>query len=251
MALRPQNPSKPADDREAAQQDGFLREVDEALREQEFVDLLKRYGKPVGGAIIALLLGLAGYLYWDHARREAAGELSEKTILALDKIDPRGGGLDQALKDIDPLTKEGGAASQANARMLRAAISFQQGKQEDAAREFAAVAADEKAPQPLRDMALVRETAIRFDQLAPQQVVDRLKGLAVPGNPWFGSAGEMVGMAYLKQGKPDLAGAMFVAVAKDKDVPQSLRTRMRQIGGQLGFDAGEDPAQAAAAASAQ
>ena len=93
-------------------------------------------------------------------------------------------------------------------------------------------------------MGLIRETAIRFDQLAPQQVVDRLKPLAVPGNSWFGSAGEMVGMAYLKLGKTDLAGAMFVAVAKDNDVPQSLRTRMRQIAGQLGFDAGEHPAAA-------
>lgn len=250
MALRPQNPSTPATDRDAAQQDGFLREVDEALREQEFFDLAKRYGKPLGAAIIALLLGLAGYLYWDHSRKEAAGQLSERAVLALEKIDPRGGGLDSALKDIDPLTKEGSAAARANARILRAAISFQQGKQEDAAREFAAVAADEQAPQPFRDVALLRETAIRFDQLPPQQVVDRLKALAVPGNPWFGSAGEMVGIAYLKLGKPDLAGAMFVAVAKDKDVPQSLRTRMRQISGQLGFDAGEDPALATAAAPA-
>lgn len=251
MALRPQNPGNPAADRDAAQQDGFLREVDEALREQELFDLAKRYGKAVGAGIAALLLGLAGYLWWDHSTKQASAELSEKAVLALDKIDPRGGGLDQALKDIDPLVSQGSAAAQANARMLRAAISFQQGKHEDAARDFAAIAADAKAPQALRDMALIRETAIRFDQLGPQQVVDRLKPLAVPGNPWFGSAGELAGMAYLKQGKPDLAGAMFVAVAKDKNVPQSLRTRMRQLAGQLGFDAGEEPAQPATGAAAR
>ena len=71
-------------------------------------------------------------------------------------------------------------------------------------------------------------------------MVDRLKPLAVPGNPWFGSAGEMSGMALLKLGKTDLAGAMFVAVANDKQVPQSLRTRMRQIAGQYGYEAGEE-----------
>ena len=41
------------------------------------------------------------------------------------------------------------------------------------------------------DAALVRMTAIELDTLPPQAVVDRLKGLAVAGNPWFGSAGEL------------------------------------------------------------
>ena len=236
-----------ANDRDAAQQDGFLREVDEALREQELGDMLRRYGKPVGAAIVALLLGLAGYLWWDNSHKAAAGELSEKAILALDKLDSQGGGVADASKGIDPLVSQGGPAAQANARLLRAALAMQQGRGEDAARDFAAVAADAKAPQPMRDMALIRETAIRFDALPPQQVVDRMKPLAVPGNPWFGSAGELSGMALLKAGKPDLAGAMFAAVAKDKDVPASLRARMRQISGQLGIDAGEDPVAPAAA----
>lgn len=251
MAKSPVNPSNPANDRDQAQQDGFLREVDEALREQEMVDLLRRYGKPVGAGIAALLLGLAGYLWWDHSHKQTAAGFSEKMVLALDKIDPRGGGLDQAMKDIDPLTKEGSAASKSNALLLRAGIEYQQGHTEDAARDFAAVAADSAAPQPFRDMALVREVAIRFDSLPPQQVVDQLKPLAAPGNPWFGSAGEMSGMALLKLGKPDLAGAMFVAVANDKQVPQSVRTRMRQLAGQLGYETGEDPTVAINAAAAK
>ncbi|MFN5780541.1 MAG: hypothetical protein ACK44O_13885, partial [Novosphingobium sp.] len=73
-----------------------------------------------------------------------------------------------------------------------------------------------------------------------QQVIDRLKPLAVPGNAWFGSAGELVGMAYLKLGKPDQAGPLFAAIGKNTDVPHTLRSRMRQVAGQLGYDAGTD-----------
>ena len=65
-------------------------------------------------------------------------------------------------------------------------------------------------------------------------------GCATPGNAWFGSAGEMVAMAYLKQGKENLAGPLFAAIAKDDEVPQSLRTRTRQLAGLLGYDAVED-----------
>jgi len=76
--------------------------------------------------------------------------------------------------------------------------------------------------------------------LPPQQIIDRLKPLATPGNPWFGSAGEMVGMAYLKQNKRNLAGPLFAAIAKDEDVPQTLRSRARQLAGLLGYDAVTD-----------
>jgi hypothetical protein len=72
-------------------------------------------------------------------------------------------------------------------------------------------------------------------------VIDRLKPLAVPGKPWFGSAGELVAQAYLKQGKTEAAGALFGSIAKDKTVPDTLRRRARQLAGQLGVDAVEDP----------
>ena len=82
-----------------------------------------------------------------------------------------------------------------------------------------------------------------FDALKPQQVVDRLKPLAVEGAPWFGSAGELVAIAYMKMRKPELAGPMFAAMAKDENVPQSIRSRARQMAGLLGIDAVETPAE--------
>lgn len=225
----------------SAQQDGFLREVDEALREDQVAGALKTYGKPVGLAIVAGLLALGGYLYWDHTNKQAAAVRSEQTILALEKYTAGPTSADAALKDLAGLAKDGSPGSKAAAAMLAAGIQQQQGKTEDAAKAFAAVAADTSVPQPFRDLATLREVSIRFDALPPQQVVDRLKPLAVPGSPWFGSAGEMTGLAHIKQGKPDLAGPLFAAIAKDKTVPESLRARARLVAGQLGSDPGEVP----------
>jgi len=105
---------------------------------------------------------------------------------------------------------------------------------------YESIAGADNAPKPYRDLAAIRSVAAQFDQLDPQKVVDRLKPLATPGNPWFGSAGELVAMAYLKQGKENLAGPLLAAIAKDKDVPQSLRSRTRQLAGLLGYDAVDD-----------
>jgi hypothetical protein len=92
-------------------------------------------------------------------------------------------------------------------------------------------------PQSYRDIALIRQTALEFDALKPDDVISRLQPLAKPGNPWFGTAGEMTAMALIKQGKKDQAGRLFAAIANDKTVPDSIRSRSVQIAGSLGVDA--------------
>ena len=44
-------------------------------------------------------------------------------------------------------------------------------------------------------------------------------------------------MAYLKQGREDLAGPLLAEIAKDETVPETLRSRTRQLAGLLGYDA--------------
>lgn len=234
---KPAAPSK-AEERAAAQQDVFLREVDDALREDQLKTILNRYGKPIGAVIGVGLLALAGWLWWDNSAQQKAAEQSEKAIIALDKLEA--GNVPAAQAELAALAKDGSDGSKTAAAMTLAAILVQQGKTDEGAKAFAAIAADEAAPQAYRDLATIREVALRFETLPPQQVIDRLKPLAVPGNAWFGSAGELVGMAYLKQGKPDQAGPLFAAIGKDEAMPNSLRSRMRQLAGQLGYDAGTD-----------
>ncbi len=223
----------------------FLREVDEALRQDQMLGLAKRYGLTLGVAAGAGLLALAGYLYCDHSTNQAAAERGERYMIALDRLDA--GANDAASEELAPLAADGTAGSKAAAALMRAGIAQKQGKRADAAKAFAAIAADTSAPQPFRDLATLREVAARYDEMASQQVVDRLKPLAVPGNAWFGSAGEMLGLAYLKQGKPELAGPLFAAIAKDKGVPETMRSRGRQLAGQLGIDTIDDADKAAGA----
>jgi hypothetical protein len=224
--------------RDTAQQEGFLREIDEALREEQALDLFKRYGKPLAAAIVLGLLGLAGYLYWDHASNEKAADHAARTITALEQLD--GGNRDAASAAFAELAKDGPDGSRAVAAMAIAGIRADEGKIDEAAKAFAAVAEDGSSPQPLRDLATVRAVAVKFDALPPEQVISKLKPLAVPGNAWFGPAGELVALAYLKQGKVEQAGPLLAAIAKDKNVSESQQARTRQMAAQLGFDAVDD-----------
>lgn len=246
MALRPNKPQSRSEqlaDRDAAQQDVFMREVDEALRQDEMLGAVKRWGRPIGATVAVALLGLAGYLWWEHSTKQAAGERGEQMTIALDRVEQ--GRLDLADKQLEPLAKDSHGGTAAVAQIMRANIALQQNRKDEALRLYNAVAANADAPKPLRDLATIRGVAANFDAMAPQQVVDKLKPLAVPGNPWFGAAGELTGLAYLKMNRNDLAGPLFASVSRDKDTPETLRARTRQMAGLLGVDAIDDVAKAA------
>jgi hypothetical protein len=225
--------------------EAFYREVDEELRREQVSRAMRRYG--VAAAILLLLFlgGLGGYLWWQQQKEERAGQHSETLSGIFEDIAAgRSKGIDAKL---DEVAKNGGPGYRAAALLTKAAVAVQTGNDAAAITTYKAVAQDEDFAQPYRDLAIIRQTALEYDTLAPATVIERLKPLAVSGNPWFGSAGEMVAIAHLKAGKPELAGPIFAAIAKDQDVPETIRSRARQMAGSLGIDAVEDRAATPAA----
>lgn len=245
LALTPNNPpgTSPANSKEAAAQENFLREVEDALREDQLKALVRTRGRPILALVLGGLVGLGGWLWYTDHQNSLRGTQGETFTRALDDLEASRN--ETARQAMDPLVKSGNPGYQAAAQLTEAGIAQQAGKDADAAKTFAAVAADSALPGPYRDLATVREVSANFDKLPPQTVIDRLKPLAIPGKPWFGSAAELVAQAYLKQGKTEPAGALLAAVAKEKTVPDTLRRRTRQLAGQLGVDAVDDPAAAA------
>jgi len=237
VALPPDSEKFRADQlaaRRSAEQDVLLREVDEAVRKDQLDFAAKRYGWAIGAGVVLALAAFGGYLFWQDRREGQLEESSETLVTTLDQL--QAGQIDEAEDDLAALA-EGSSATAISAKMARAGVALRENRQQEAVGLLDEIAADGDAPKPYRDLATIRSVAARFEQMQPQQVIDRLKPLATPGNPWFGSAGELVAMAYLKQGKPDLAGPLFAAIAKDENVPQSLRLRARQMAGLLGVDA--------------
>lgn len=215
-----------------------MREVDEAVRQDEAARFARRYGRLIVALVVLALAAFGGWLWWQGHRESKLERGSEQFIGALDQLDA--GNRASAEKDLKPIAQNGAPAAAAAARMLQAGVLAEKGDKAGAAKAFFAIADDKGVPDTFRNLATIRGVSMNFDSMKPGDVVARLKPLAVPGNPWFGSAGELVAMAYYKEGKKDLAGPLFVAMAKDKDVPKSLQTRARDMAGVLGYDAVTD-----------
>ncbi len=214
-----------------------MREVDEAVRQDEVGNFAKKYGVPLGGALVLALAAFGGFLFWQNQSEENLESRSEELVQAMDELNANN--LSAADSELEALS-EGTDGVAAAAAMLRAGIAMEQDRPADAVVLFDRVANNTELPSEMRDIAAIRSVSAQYDTLDPQAVIDRIGPLAQADSAYFGSAGELVAHAYLAQNKPDQAGPLLVSISQDENVPQSIRGRTRQLAGLLGFDAIED-----------
>ena len=212
----------------------FLREVDENLRRDRARDFAKKYAKWWIAAIMLFLAASGGWIYWQYYQRQQSERDVEQLAELYKNIGT--GNLAGAPQKLDALSKSEHSAVRASALFTRAAVAIEQNDNRLAIAKYREAAGDDDLPKPYRDAALIRQTALEFDSLKPEEIIARLQPLAKPGEPWFGSAGEMTALALIKQGNKAEAGRLYVALAKDNSVPDSIRDRAVQIASSLGVD---------------
>jgi hypothetical protein len=219
VALTPQN------------NEAFLREVDDELRRDQAIHVWKRYGRALIAAVVLALVALAAFLFWQHRQTAAAEREGEQLQQAFDSLGAQDA--KAAAAPLAALAESSRDGYRAAARFTQADVLLQKDDLRGAAAIFAKIAEDASLAQPYRDLALIRQTSAEFDQLKPQVIVERMRPLAVAGNAWLGSAGELMAAAYLREGRRDLAGQVFARIAADAEVPSSLRQRAVQMAGVL------------------
>lgn len=232
--------ANPADPGEA-----FIREVDDELSRDRMRGFWSRYGRLLLMAVGLILVAAAGWLYWREQQAKAAAGRAAELTRAVAEV--QAGRTADAEGRIKALTTAAEPGTRALARLAEAAVLAQKGDTAGAAKLLDAMAADASLAQPFRDLALLRSVLMRFDDLPPATVIERLAPLARPGNAWFGSAAELTALAHLKAGRPELARPLLEGLLKDEAVPVSIRGRAQQLLASL--PAG--PAGAAAAMAAE
>jgi len=220
LALTPQN------------NEAFFREVDEEVRRDQMLGFFNRYGRLLAALLVVALAALAGWLWWKGHQAHVAGLDSELLAPALSTMEQGAPPADpKALNEVAASPRDG---YHALGGLALADVAGMKGNAAQAAGQLSALAADGRVPQALRDLATIRAVAAQFDTLPPAQVIDRLKLLAMPGTPWFGSAGELTALAHLKLGHKEQAAKLLAAIARDTTAPATLRGRAAGLATTLG-----------------
>jgi hypothetical protein len=207
----------------------FYREVDEELRKEQLTGFWKRYGALLIGGILLFLAALAGFLWWQQRQTEQAGERGQALIETYEQV--QAGQAKAAVPKLDQLATEGPEGIRAAALLTKADIAIQQKNLPAAAAAFRSVADNAEFAEPYRQLALVRQTALSSNE-SPQEGDPPIGPLAVAGNPWFGSAGELVALAHLKTTSPR-GRPIFAAMARMRSFRRASLARAAD-GGRAG-----------------
>lgn len=210
-------------------QDSLLREIDEDIRRERYARLWKRFGGWILAAFVAVLLGVAGYQFWQYRGEKQRQEASARFAAALTLAATDRGA---AERQLSTLAADGPAGFAVLAGLRQAALLAQNGDIQAARGVYQQV--ERKAGDSLyRDLAVVREAMLALqDEAVPidaEAINDKLKPLAANGNPWRFSARELSALVASRTGQTTEARNVLSGLANDQLAPSDMRERARQL----------------------
>lgn len=206
-----------------ADDDTFIREVNEEIRKEQAKAIWDRYGPILIGLALLVVLATSayvGYRYWDESRANTSGDAYSQALRLANE-----GKEDDALTALADIEKSGYGAYPVLARMRSATVKADKGDVAAAVSELDAVAADGSIPQSLRDMARLRAALLLVDTGSYADVSSRVEALAADGNALRHSAREALGLSAWKEGKAADALKLFEQIVADQAAPQNVRQR--------------------------
>ena len=170
----------------ANQDDGFLREVEEELRRERLEKIWRQYGNYIIAAAVLIVVGVAGFKYYESSRLSAAqatgARYQEAIALAED------GKEGSAAKEFETIASEGGKGYRALARLQLAGTLLKEGKRDEAFKTFEVLADDSSADDMLRQYAALQAASLRLGKADFTEMQNRLNPLIGDESPWRYSA---------------------------------------------------------------
>lgn len=212
----------------------IFREIDEELKQENYLLLWKKYGNRILTALAVLALIGAGIYAWqryqENQRLTDSNRYSEAQALVA------GGKREQAAALFANLADNAGGSYQTLARLQRAALRADGGDTAGAIGVYDQVANDSSADPVLRHAAtlLAVLTSLDLPKFDPSPLAARLAPLEAPTSPWRFSARELSALIALKTGDDKKAKDLYRQLADNADAPQAMRARAAEMLAALG-----------------
>jgi len=228
--------------------DSFVQEVDESLRQDRALSLLRRFGPALAGVFVVFLIGLVGWQVWKAQRTSAARAQSEPFMAALDQA--RQGNLDAAKTAFEELRGDGPAVYRVMARLEHAAILQEQGDLDAALAEFDAAAREANDPI-MRETAQLRAAYIAADTVDFDTLRTRLQPLVDSDSRFSYLAKELLAIEAWEAGDNQLARSTLETLSLAFDAPEAVRQRAQVALSVIGPAPAEEAGGAATTAPAE
>jgi hypothetical protein len=227
--------------------DEFIREVDEAVRQDRWLKLWQHYGSYIIGAALALVIGTAAGVGWrtyqesrslaDARRYAAATELLRQERAA------------EAAEAFAALAADAGSGYAVLARLRGAQALGEAGDVAAKAAALSDLAEDGDATTLYRKLSSLLTTHGEFENIAPETLTARLEPMADANEPWRYSARELTALAQMRAGQTEAARRTLIELLGDPGTPPNLVRRAGELLAALGGPVPDQPPAAGAAAA--
>lgn len=206
--------------------DDLFREVDEEVRQDQYLKLWKQYGVYIFGVVLAVIVITVGVVVWRDMRQSELEANGEEMLAAIAVVEERP---DEALDQLAALGDEGTKGYRLLARLREAALLSERGDASSAVAIYDSVAADSGHEQIYRDLAKLLSVSHGMSIMDRGEVEDRLAPLLGDDNAWHYSARELMATAVMASGDTAAALEAFQALVDDVNAPSGVRARAAEM----------------------
>jgi hypothetical protein len=208
----------------------IFREIDEELRRDNLLKLWQRYNRYIIGAVVVVLAIAGGIVAWRSHQLSERQAQSARYAAAMSLM--RQGKNDEAAKVFATVAAEGGGYSRL-ADFEAADLAILAGDRKAAIATYDRIAASSDVDAQFRDVATLLSVMNGLPDGDPQTAIARLKPLTGAGSPWRATALETTAAAELKAGDTAAALAVFKQLADDPTAPEGVRGRAAEMAAAL------------------
>jgi hypothetical protein len=204
--------------------ENLIEEVDEDLRKDRALALMRRYGPYVLALTLGVIIAVAGVVTWRYYSAQHEMARAATYTQALDAIN-RGDAEEsqRLLNEVMSTAPDSGYG--VLARFQDAALKAKGGDSAGAAAIYDAISGDSGVDPLFRDLGTVLYALAALDSADPAQLAARLQPLADGKGPWRYTAMEASAFLALRTGDNDRARDLFSRIANDSQAPEEARGR--------------------------
>lgn len=210
----------------------LIREVDEAVRQDRWLNLWKQYGPYLIGGVLAIVLGTAAGVGWreyqaSERREEARHFAAAVELMQAGRSAEAAGAFAELAADADDgyavLARLRAAEARARANDPAAKVTTLQ-----------ELAENGDADKTYRALARLLAAQAQLDDADPDDVATQLAEFTEPGRTWRHSALELQALAHMRAGETMAAREKLTELVDDPSTPANLSQRASELLSALG-----------------
>lgn len=205
----------------------FIREVDEELQRERMLKLWRQYGAFVVAGLLALILGTAAKVGWDHWQHRARSAEALRFAQAEQALEAQRN--DEAAAAFAALAADGKTGYAALARLREAQARIAAGQQAEANAALDQLGTSEAGDAILGDLGTILAVARELEAGDPAELARRLEPLAAAGSPWRHHARELLALLALRAGDTAKARGLLEELSKESGVPATQQRRAQEL----------------------